>query len=299
MPHPGKIVAQQLNNYDGRWEFMDEDFRDELKQVIEGIFKSQFLKRKKVSGVEVTGKDFYGIIKGHVETFATSTTLPQPKSLYEMMIEKFFDNLIQKSLEIFQKSLKTPQNRSEILQMQNNGKFEAILEFNSANKMGTTSHASKYLQILENKIVDKGNEWKIFADSHVTKIEEQQKLQEAQLVAQRNAEIERARQLEEVKRQLLEQQRITARRLEETRQREEQLRLEKQRQKMLEEQMEREREWQRELREQQRRFDEERRQREREREDREERERRNRLFKVKIDEIGLNFDVPKPKCNVS
>lgn len=292
MPYPGKKVATS-SDYDGKWSSMDEDFLQELKNLVENLFKPQNLVVKKIEGIDVKAHELFEYIKSYVNLFSTPGSIPKPKSLYELIVGKFLTQIVSNCYEIYEQTLRNPDDRSEINLIHNFALSRALTAFSDAKKMGNTQDSEKYKDILQQKIQKRELEWKNLMKIHFDQIEEEQRkakeaADEIERIRKQEEDRESKRKEEELRRQLEEREIELARQQEELRLKNQQIEEELQRQRDAEEALRRERERQQQIEEERRRLEEEQRRRDEE----------SKRFKVHIKELGVNFHVPKPKCSV-
>lgn len=292
MPYPGKKVATS-SDYDGRWSLMDEDFLQEMKNLIENLFRSQNIILKKIEGVDIKGRELFEYIKSYINLFSTPGSIPKAKSLYELTVGKFLTQIVTKCYEIYEHHIRNPDDWKETDLIHNFAQSKALTAFIDAKKMGSTQDAEKYKEILEQKIQKREFEWKNLMKIHFDQIEEEQrKAQEAaeeiERIRKQEEELENKRKAEELQRQIEEREREIARQQEELRLRNLQIEEELQRQREAEEALRRERERQQQIEDERRRLEEEQRRRDEE----------SKRFKVHIKELGINWSIPKPRCSV-
>lgn len=294
LPYPGKAVAR-FSNYDGRWSLMDEDFIVELKQFIPELLKPEKLIAKKINNIEVTGGLMNDYFQQYVSMFQSNQS-PRAESIYETTIEKFMNNMVESSFDSYKKKLKSPQNENEIQKCWDEARDKTLREFETAKKMGTREHSTKYREILLKKIENHFIEFHAVSVATISKLkEEQNRKLEAERFAERIAlaKIEEERKVQAIRDQLAKETRKReeeiVRRKEELRLKELEIQRELERQRVAEEQRQRELAEQRRIEEERQRIEEE------ERRRREEQERQNKiLFRIRVPHV--NVDVPKPKC---
>jgi Guanylate-binding protein, N-terminal domain len=156
LPHPGyKIVTN--NQYNGNWGELNEDFKDNLEDLVQAIFAPKHLKKKRFMGKEVTVKEFKGYMTAFFGIFQ-SPKLKDMKTIYETAIEKQMETIIAKCLESYKKAMKEFEDFSqsdfaEVLDRNHNlTKTLTILSFRSERKMGSNEHDMLYEAELEREI---------------------------------------------------------------------------------------------------------------------------------------------------
>lgn len=297
LPYPGKEVARN-STFDGRWALMDEDFMKELKELISALLKPDSLVIKKIDGVVMTSSLLNEYFQQYLKIFQNSK-VPPAQTIYESTVDKFLSKLVDELFGSYKKNLKTPQTENEILSFLASAKSEAINAFQNARKMGNQQHASKYQEILEKKIESYAIEFKAQNMASLLRIraEQQQKLEaerEAERLKLQREEQERQAQarIAQLQKEAVEREQAAAKAREELRLKEIQINIEIEKQRVAEEQRQRELAEQKRIEEERRRQEEERIQRE------QEEERRRRVLLEVRGPVGINFDVPKPKCEI-
>lgn len=184
MPWPGKTVARD-SAYDGRWSQMEEDFLIELKILIPELMKRENLVIKKINGIEMTAGMFNDFVQQYLISFR-SQTLPAPKSIYELTVDKFMTNLVTQCFEMYKKNLKEAESEQDIVLIHKYAKSVAIKGFVDTKKMGNSAHNSKYHQQLEAKIINEEIDWRALSMANIMRIqEEEKKAYEAELEAEK------------------------------------------------------------------------------------------------------------------
>ena len=166
MPFPGKAVTR--SNYDGSWLKMDEDFKDELKILIETLLHPDKLVIKKINNLELTAAELRSYIDVYFRVFQ-SNEIVEAQSLYEITVTEQINNLIQKAMQTYKENL-IKANRldasnfvAKLNDAHQDSKTIAINQFNNAHKMGSAKIHLKFRNELENKIEQTFSEWKVDA----------------------------------------------------------------------------------------------------------------------------------------
>lgn len=296
LPYPGNSVSRD-STYDGRWGSMDEDFARELKASITELLKPEKLVVKKVNNVEMTSASLNDYLRDVFNIFKTSKA-PKASTIYESTVESFMTKFVEKSFEIFKAKLQSPDDESQLQIFINLARNEALSHFDTTKKMGSQDHVAKFRGNLERKIEAYTIEYRALSMAHIMKLRDEQK---KKLDAEKEAAIIRAQREHEENQRLekiaqLEAEARTraaeaARKREEIRLKQLEIQKEIERQRIAEEQRQRELAEQSRLEEERRRLEDE------ARRQREEDDRRNKiLFEVRAPHV--NFDVPKPKCEI-
>jgi hypothetical protein len=199
LPFPGRRVSggmklkPGMKVYDGNWAEMDEDFRIELKSLIEGMLSDENLVIKKVDGVEVSAMEY----STHVESFFdlfTSSEIPEPKTVYESTIENRMTILINECITTYKtvvyQNFQNIKSDHEIPVLSGYCKMIALEKFDRSKKMGNSNSFQKYKDILEEKIDELYNEFESKSEENIKKCEREKQLIEEALETRLKLEIE-------------------------------------------------------------------------------------------------------------
>lgn len=174
---PGKTVARD-SNYDGRWQLMDENFRDELKALILSLLKEENLTTKKINGIEVNGQQANEYFQQFIAAFQTNSSV-QPQSIYTATVDKFLTTLLLKSFQVYKNYVKNSvdhiKNESDITNVFNASKNAALVAYDGERKMGNAENIRKFRNDLDAKIKNDSLEWKAISTSKIIKIREDQR----------------------------------------------------------------------------------------------------------------------------
>ena len=163
LPSPGKFVTRA--NYDGSWSNMDEEFKDELKILIESLLHPKNLVIKKINNHEYSAVDLKNFIEGYLREFQSNEMIGA-ESLYELTITKQLKNLIQKGLQTYKEKMVNAEcpeiadPNEGFNKIHKDCKLIAIDQFKNTKKMGSNNHHLKYQKELEMKIEQTFSEWK-------------------------------------------------------------------------------------------------------------------------------------------
>ena len=153
LPHPGKTVARR-KDYNGKWSEMDEDFKIELKKIIESLLLPENMILKKINSQEVTGKE----LKNHINQYFTifqSSDVPETKTIYELTVESHMKNLIEKCIDDYKLTIYRNAdlvNEKSIPYVHQGCKKRAVKMYDREIKMGNREHEKKFRAILEEKL---------------------------------------------------------------------------------------------------------------------------------------------------
>jgi len=134
---------------------MDDDFKDELKKVIEFLLNSKNLIPRKVNGVSLKAPEYLQYVQKCVTLFQ-SDELPQVKTICDSTVDKDMNKLINicfsSCKDVIKSKLKDIKNRNELQHL-----YEAAMKvgmnlYDKSHKMGDNEHEVKYRKILEDKI---------------------------------------------------------------------------------------------------------------------------------------------------
>lgn len=191
MPYPGKSVARN-SSYDGRWKDIDEDFVDTMKELFPIILAPGNLTVKEINGVSVKAFELSVYVRQYVDLFK-SENMPEAKSIYESTLDKQFEILMSKSVEVYLESISLYQeqikSKPEVDQLHNISKTVALKFFNEEKKFGSSEDALPYHKELEEKLEKAFKEWKPVTLEFLDKIKNEQSKAEAQNELAKDAEI--------------------------------------------------------------------------------------------------------------
>jgi len=153
LPYPGKVVACR-KSYDGRWSEMDEDFKVQLKGIIEYILLPTNLIPKRINSKDVRVSEMKKFIKNFLNLFK-SNEIPMIESIYEYTVENHMVDLIDKCVDDYKL---TVYRNADIITEENlqtvheKCKEKALELYRKDTKLGTTEHEEKYKNMLDNEI---------------------------------------------------------------------------------------------------------------------------------------------------
>lgn len=204
LPHPGKHVACR-KEYDGRWSKMDEEFKIELKKVIEMLFSENMI-LKKINSQEVTGAEFKNYIIQFFRIFQ-SGNVPETKSIYEQTVESNLNNLIKKCIDDYKLTMFRNKEliTDETIQTIHQRCKERSLElFNNERKMGTIDHEEKFKYKLDEEIESIFKFYTNQNDFFGQEIEEEIKRQQALIDKEEKQRLEAEKAKEQAERKMKE-----------------------------------------------------------------------------------------------
>ena len=191
LPHPGKHVAR-TKSYDGNWKQMDEEFKDELKLIIEKLLGPDNLVLKKINGKDLKGQELKEYIESYFILFQ-SDTLPQAQSIYESTIDKQMSILITKCVDSYKENIVKNQDlvdEGNLHIFHEMSKAKTLIMFKDEKKMGNLEHERKYKAQLEAEMNKLFTEWKERTEKNLQSLREEKKRTEAAIVEKMKLEQE-------------------------------------------------------------------------------------------------------------
>ena len=175
MPHPGKSVARD-STYDGNWADIDEEFVESMNELFPALLGPKKLKTKIINGNAIKPAELIVFIKTYVEQFK-SGEIPAAQSIYESTLDKQFQILMGKSVDIYIDFIKTKQTElngeNDINNLHNEAKAKALTFFGAEKKFGTYSEGAEFKTQLKKKVEDIFEQWKAVAIVHIKKLAEE------------------------------------------------------------------------------------------------------------------------------
>jgi len=222
MPHPGAAVATR-KQYDGRWDKMEPEFKNELKKIIEHLLKPANLVRKKVNNVQLTCSELKEFIGNYFKGF-NCTEIPPVLNIYESTVESNMNVLIVKCVDIYKGTFikhKEMLTLKAVDTFHEQGRSDAMSFYESTQKMGSKKHAEDYRKKLSDILERTFKEWHALSFSNFKRlVEEKEKYEQAMEEKKRaeedfkKANIEAQRRLanleEQNRQQLIEQKQYEA-----------------------------------------------------------------------------------------
>ncbi|XP_070505452.1 atlastin-like [Chironomus tepperi] len=205
LPHPGKGVARG-KNYNGSWSEMDDEFRDELKRLIECLLLPDNLIIKKINSMDMTVGDMKQYIKEYLKLFQ-SNQIPKVSSIYELTVDRFMNKLIEKCLDDYKQSIF---NNEDIITEENIStvhekcKERALIMYDAEKKMGSPMHAATFILKLDEEIEIFFKEYKEQKKDHLEKLKEAREKHEAAIKKDSERKEEITKNIEKIKLQLME-----------------------------------------------------------------------------------------------
>ena len=176
MPYPGKVVARN-SSYDGRWQQIDEEFLQTMEELFPIILSPSNLTLKTINGVPIKAFELSVYVKQYVDLFK-SENMPEAKSIYESTLDKQFQILISKCVEIYLESISLYQeqikNKSEVDKLHEISKSVALKYFEDEKKFGSNEDSVSYRTELEENLEKALNEWKPVTLQFLEKIKDEQ-----------------------------------------------------------------------------------------------------------------------------
>lgn len=201
----GRIVAEgnrnRNNEYNGNWSCMDEDFRREMKDVIEHLLKPDYLVIKKINRCHPNGIEFLEYALHYLKIFQSNDLL-KPQTIYELMVEKQLSIIVEKYYNQYKELLYSAKdiliNISQASLIHEECKKRVLKLYSSEKKIGDIKHHEEFRDILIRKIENLYSEWTNINENNNKRIqnelekviklmEEKQKLLQDQLESERTA----------------------------------------------------------------------------------------------------------------
>lgn len=162
MPHPGKQLIN--NNSTGAWNSIDQDFVDNLRNVIVSLFAPNNLVKKKIFNKEVTASEFGEYATTFLRTYE-SEDLPRVDSIYASLSEKLMMKHVSELIKFYQEKMqqKVDFNRDNFEQALTDDhelvKSLTIIKFIETPQMGDEDMEEKHKAFLTEKIDEFYAEW--------------------------------------------------------------------------------------------------------------------------------------------
>ena len=188
LPYPGKAVACR-RSYDGRWSEMDENFKIQLKGIIEYLFLPTNLIPKRINSKDVKVSEMKKFIKNFLNLFK-SNEIPMIESVYEYTVVNHMTDLIDKCVDDYKL---TVYRNADIITEENlqtvheKCKEKALELYSKETKLGTTVHEEKYKNMLDNEIE---KNFAFFNDRKLVELEMERKRQEIALQSEKQRKID-------------------------------------------------------------------------------------------------------------
>jgi hypothetical protein len=92
-------------SYNGSWSLLDEEFRENLKGLIEENFNTSALTQKRIFEHFLTGKEYNEYLKAYFKHFQQKS-IPDAKSIYDLTVSKRVEIALTKSKHFYHESIK-------------------------------------------------------------------------------------------------------------------------------------------------------------------------------------------------
>ncbi|KAM7061071.1 atlastin-2 isoform 4-T4 [Acridotheres tristis] len=157
LPHPGLKVATNPN-FDGRLNDIDEDFKNELRNLVPLLLAPENLVEKEISGSKVTCRDLVEYFKAYIKIYQ-GEELPHPKSMLQATAEANNLAAVAGAKDLYNKGMeqvcggdKPYIAPSDLEQKHQDFRESAIRQFRSVKKMGGEEFCRRYQEQLEVEI---------------------------------------------------------------------------------------------------------------------------------------------------
>ncbi|XP_070509075.1 atlastin-2-like [Chironomus tepperi] len=153
LPYPGRNVAGN-KSYNGCYSQMDEQFRHELRNVIEHLLHPDTMIIKKIHSTELTCREFKVYIFKYIKLFQSDSILDS-KSLYDMTVDSHMNILIEKCIKDYKMTIfinKDLINDKSAEMIHKTCKDRALDLFKAEVKLGTADCKDAYGTKLSNEL---------------------------------------------------------------------------------------------------------------------------------------------------
>uniref|UniRef100_A0A663N416 Atlastin GTPase 2 n=1 Tax=Athene cunicularia TaxID=194338 RepID=A0A663N416_ATHCN len=157
LPHPGLKVATNPN-FDGRLNDIDEDFKNELRNLVPLLLAPENLVEKEISGSKVTCRDLVEYFKAYIKIYQ-GEELPHPKSMLQATAEANNLAAVAGAKDLYSKGMeqvcggdKPYIAPSDLEQKHQDFRESAVRQFRSVKKMGGEEFCQRYQEQLEVEI---------------------------------------------------------------------------------------------------------------------------------------------------
>ena len=159
---PGEIINNQ--SYDGRWGSLDEEFKEQIKPLIESILAPKNLVKKKIFGKEITAKELLNYV---ISIFKGFNDLAMPERLFDSFYKMELAELSEKAVKEFTKKMthltdyKNQNFANKLLSDYNRVKLEVLENFKKTPKMADVELEKEFIKITNDFIDVEFSKWKI------------------------------------------------------------------------------------------------------------------------------------------
>ncbi|XP_075563176.1 atlastin-2 isoform X2 [Pelecanus crispus] len=157
LPHPGLKVATNPN-FDGRLNDIDEDFKNELRNLVPLLLAPENLVEKEISGSKVTCRDLVEYFKAYIKIYQ-GEELPHPKSMLQATAEANNLAAVAGAKDLYSKGMeqvcggdKPYIAPSDLERKHRDFRESAVRQFCSVKKMGGEEFCQRYQEQLEEEI---------------------------------------------------------------------------------------------------------------------------------------------------
>jgi atlastin len=154
MPHPGKIVATE-QNFDGRLSDIDQEFKDNLHELIPLVLAPEHLVVKKIGGSRIKIRDLLYYFNSYLDIFS-GDELPAPQSVFNATAEANNLSALSEAKDIYVKRMqvfcggKAPYRELQDIKINHkNASYDAMAFFNNKKKMGSAEFSMVFRNQLE------------------------------------------------------------------------------------------------------------------------------------------------------
>ena len=151
-----------IKKYDGNWGEMDEDFKEELVNLIEEFLKPEKLIVKKINGNELNGTQFLEYVNQYFKLFQ-SDELPPVQSIYESIVEHQISLLVELCFKNYERMIDNEKtlitNSAQVQIFHERSKDKTILMYRNFKKPGNLKHEKQFEEVLIQTIDNNYENW--------------------------------------------------------------------------------------------------------------------------------------------
>lgn len=143
---------------------LKETSKKNLKDLIEILLSPEYLVKKRVLDVAVTGKEFKTYVKSFFEVFNSLDT-PKIQTLFEATAKEQFSILIEKGMEVYRELLSeftdftSTQFNQTISEVHLRAMNKTLLWFDAQRKMGSKENVKKFRSVFVKEIEKYFDQW--------------------------------------------------------------------------------------------------------------------------------------------
>ncbi|KAL7027682.1 hypothetical protein ACKWTF_005525 [Chironomus riparius] len=185
---------------------MDNEFKTELQSVIESLLLPDNLIIKKMNSNQISVKEMKQFILDYLKLFQTNQ-IPRASSIYELTVESFMHNLINKCLDDYKLTIYRNEDiitEERLSVIHEKCKERALAMYDDTKKMGNSGHAKTFRSKLEDEIEKFFVTFKDQTEKSILKIKEERIKFEKLLTIERQLREQAVYTKGQIERQLIE-----------------------------------------------------------------------------------------------